>query len=72
MASLKTKIAIIGAENVGCTNVRIENSRLPVSTLINDYHGISDVGLCISPSVNKIGIKYYPKLDLSLPAQEQL
>jgi L-lactate dehydrogenase len=45
--------------------VRNENSILPVSTLINDYYGISDVCISIPSIVNTIGVEKYIKLDLT-------
>jgi L-lactate dehydrogenase len=45
--------------------VRNENSILPVSTLINDYYGISDVCISIPSIVNTIGVEQYIKLDLT-------
>lgn len=50
--------------------VRNENSILPVSTLITDYYGISDVCISIPSIVNINGIEQYVKLDLS--AEEQV
>jgi L-lactate dehydrogenase len=38
---------------------------LPVSTLINDYYGISDVCISIPSIVNTIGVEQYIKLDLT-------
>jgi L-lactate dehydrogenase len=45
--------------------VRNENSILPVSTLINDYYGVSDVCISIPSHVNINGVDQYLKLDLS-------
>lgn len=45
--------------------LRNENSILPVSTLINDYYGISDVCISIPSIVNLNGVEKYLKLDLS-------
>jgi L-lactate dehydrogenase len=43
---------------------------LPVSTLINDYYGISDVCISIPSIVNINGVEQYLKLDLSNQEQE--
>jgi len=45
--------------------VRNENSILPVSTLITDYYGISDVCISIPSIVNMKGVEQYVRLDLS-------
>jgi L-lactate dehydrogenase len=45
--------------------LRDENSVLPVSTLINDYYGISDVCLSLPCKVNRNGIEQYLRLELS-------
>ncbi|MFA6768182.1 MAG: L-lactate dehydrogenase [Parabacteroides sp.] len=45
--------------------VRNENSILPVSTLITDFYGISDVCLSIPALVNSTGVEQYVKLNLS-------
>ena len=45
--------------------LRNENSILPVSTLINDYYGISDVCISIPSIVNIKGVTQYVKLGLS-------
>lgn len=50
--------------------VRNENSILPVSTLITDYYGISDICISIPSRVNIKGVEHYLKLDLS--DQEQV
>lgn len=49
--------------------LRDENSILPISTLINDYYGISDVCISIPSRVNRTGVDHYLKLELS--EQEQ-
>lgn len=51
--------------------VRSEHSILPVSTLISDYYGINDVCLSIPAKVNKTGVEYYLKPDLSVIEQKQ-
>jgi len=51
--------------------VRNENSILPVSTLINDYYGISDVCISIPSHVNINGVEQYLKLELSDTEQDQ-
>ena len=53
------------------TILRDENSILPVSTLITDYYGISDVCISIPSIVNIKGLKQYISLDLS-KAEEEL
>ena len=45
--------------------LRNENSILPVSTLITDYYGISDVCISIPSHVNIQGVDQYLKLELS-------
>lgn len=45
--------------------LRNENSILPVSTLITDYYGISDVCMSIPSHVNIQGVDRYLKLELS-------
>jgi len=50
--------------------VRNENSILPVSTLISDYYGISDVCISIPSIVNRTGVGQYVRLDLSKEEQE--
>src|ERR1035437_1996681 len=50
--------------------VRNENSILPVSTLITDYYGISDVCISIPSRVNINGVEQFLKLDLSDQEQE--
>jgi len=50
--------------------VRNENSILPVSTLITDFYGISDVCISIPALVNITGVEQYVKLNLSDQEQE--
>ena len=50
--------------------LRNENSILPVSTLIDDYYGVSDVCISIPSIVNIKGVEQYVKLELS--NEEQL
>ena len=50
--------------------LRNENSILPVSTLITNYCGISDVCISIPSLVNIKGVEQYLKLDLSEQEQE--
>jgi L-lactate dehydrogenase len=50
--------------------LRNENSILPVSTLINDYYGISDVCISVPSKVNINGVEQYLKLELSDQEQE--
>lgn len=50
--------------------LRNENSILPVSTLITDYCGISDLCISVPSIVNITGVEQYLKLDLSDPEQE--
>ena len=45
--------------------IRNENTILPVSTLITDYYGISDVCISVPSHVNKHGVLQYLKLELS-------
>jgi len=50
--------------------LRNENSILPISTLITDYYGISDVCISIPSLVNINGVEKYLKLELSDQEQE--
>jgi L-lactate dehydrogenase len=50
--------------------VRNENSILPVSTLISDYYGVSDVCISIPSHVNINGVETYLKLELADHEQE--
>ncbi|HEX7412792.1 MAG TPA: L-lactate dehydrogenase [Bacteroidia bacterium] len=50
--------------------VRNENSILPVSTLITDYYGVSDVCISIPSHVNINGVAKFLKLELSDQEQE--
>jgi L-lactate dehydrogenase len=50
--------------------IRNENSILPVSTLIDDYYGISDVCISIPSQINSNGVVQYLKLELSENEQE--
>ncbi len=50
--------------------LRNENSILPVSTLITDFYGVSDVCLSIPALVNNTGVAQYMKLNLSGQEQE--
>jgi len=50
--------------------LRDENSILPVSTLITDYYGISDVCISIPSIVNMKGLEQYVRLDLSEEEEE--
>jgi len=52
--------------------LRDENSVLPVSTLINDYYGISDVCLSLPSIVNRNGVEQVLKIELSTKEQAQL
>lgn len=52
--------------------IRNENSILPVSTLISDYYGISDVCISIPSIVNINGVEQYIKIELSDEEQELL
>jgi len=52
--------------------LRDENSVLPVSTLINDYYGISDVCLSLPSIVNRSGVEQVLKIELSAKEQAQL
>ncbi|MDD3320374.1 MAG: L-lactate dehydrogenase [Paludibacter sp.] len=45
--------------------LRDENSILPVSTLITDYYGVSDVCISIPSIVNITGVEQYVRLELS-------
>ncbi len=45
--------------------LRNENSILPVSTLITDFYGISDVCISMPAIVNNSGVKQYVRLNLS-------
>ena len=51
--------------------LRDENSILPVSTLINDYCGITDICLSIPSVVNKNGIDRFLRMEMSSKEQEQ-
>jgi len=51
--------------------LRDENSVLPVSSLINDYYGVSDVCLSLPSIVNKQGIVRPLLLELSKEEEEQ-
>lgn len=64
-------IALALARIVGAV-LRDENSVLAVSTLINDYYGISDVCLSIPCVVNRHGVEKFLRLELSEVEQEQL
>ena len=50
--------------------LRDENSILPVSTLITDYYGISEVCISIPSIVNNKGVELYLKFNLSDQEQE--
>jgi len=50
--------------------LRDENSILPVSTLVTDYYGVSDVCISIPSIVNIHGVAQYVKIDLSDEEQE--
>ncbi len=50
--------------------LRNENSILPVSTLITNYYGISDVCISIPSHINKNGVERYLQLNLSDKEQE--
>jgi len=50
--------------------LRDENSILPVSTLVTDYYGVSDVCISIPSIVNIHGVAQYVKIDLSVEEQE--
>jgi L-lactate dehydrogenase len=52
--------------------MRDENSVLPVSTLIDDYFGISDICLSVPSIVNKTGVKKFLRIQLSDKEQQQL
>lgn len=51
--------------------LRDENSVLPVSTLINDYYGVSDICLSIPSVINRNGVEKFLRLELSPLEQEQ-
>jgi len=51
--------------------LRDENSILPVSTLVSNYYGVSDVCISIPSIVNIHGVEQYVRLDLS-KAEEKL
>ncbi|HNY06752.1 MAG TPA: L-lactate dehydrogenase [Bacteroidales bacterium] len=51
--------------------LRSENSILPVSSLITDYYGVSDVCISIPSCVNNNGVEQYLRLELSDKEQEQ-
>ena len=53
------------------TILRDENSVLPVSTLIDDYYGVSDICLSVPCVVNCNGIERVLKIKLSPEEQEQ-
>lgn len=55
---------------ITCSILRNENSILPVSTLITDYYGISDICISIPSRVNINGVDQYLKLELSKKEQE--
>ncbi|MGM0567965.1 MAG: L-lactate dehydrogenase [Elusimicrobiota bacterium] len=68
-----------GATNyaIGLSLVRIceailrdENSVLPVSTLINDFYGVSDVCLSLPSIINRQGIEHPLRIELSAEEQE--
>lgn len=50
--------------------VRNENSILPVSNLITDFYGISDVCISLPALVNSYGVEPYVKIQLSAHEQE--
>lgn len=50
--------------------LRNENSVLPVSTLVDDYYGVSDVCISIPSHVNSNGVEQYLKLELSNEEQK--
>jgi len=52
--------------------LRDENSVLPVSSLIHDYYGVSDVCLSLPSIVNRKGIVKVLSLELSSEEQKQL
>lgn len=52
--------------------VRNENSILPVSTLITDYYGISDLCISIPSRITSNGVDMYLRLDLSEQEQKLL
>ncbi|MBK7171950.1 MAG: L-lactate dehydrogenase [Bacteroidales bacterium] len=45
--------------------LRSENTILPVSTLITDYYGMSDVCISVPSIINSSGIDHYLQLDLT-------
>ena len=51
--------------------LRDENSVLPISSLINDYYGVSDVCLSLPSIINKKGVLKVLPLGLSNEEQEQ-
>jgi len=51
--------------------IRNENSIMPVSTLITDYYGISDVCLGIPAHISKEGVGHFLKIGLSKLEQKQ-
>lgn len=51
--------------------LRDENSLLPVSTLVQDYYGVSDVYLSLPSIVNRNGVEHILKIELSNKEQEQ-
>jgi L-lactate dehydrogenase len=51
--------------------LRDENSVLPVSTLINDYYGVSDVCLSLPSIVNRSGVEQVLRIELSAKEQAQ-
>ena len=55
---------------ITCSILRNENSILPVSTLITDYYGISDICISIPSRVNINGVDQYLKLELSDKEEE--
>ena len=50
--------------------LRDENSILPVSTLIDNFYGMSDVCISIPSIVNIHGVEQYLKIDLSMEEQK--
>jgi L-lactate dehydrogenase len=52
--------------------IRDEHSVLPVSTLIDDYYGVSDICLSVPSIVAKTGIKRFLRIQLSEKEQKQL
>jgi len=51
--------------------VRGENSILPVSTMVSDYYGVSDVCMGVPAYVSKNGVEHFLKISLSKPEQVQ-